>query len=66
MQPQKPYNSLEPGPEIAKRRGVAKERVAQSARSWTVQNQMGGDLGWMSAGAARRILDSANSSEIGA
>ena len=33
-------------------------------RSWTVQNEMRGVLRRVSAGAARRILDSANPREI--
>ena len=34
------------------------------SRSWTVQNEISGVFGWMTEGAAWRILDSANSSEI--
>ena len=34
------------------------------SRSWTVQNEMRGILGRVSAGAAGRILDSANFKEI--
>ena len=34
-------------------------------RSWTVQNEMRSVLGRVSAGAAGRILDSANPREIG-
>ena len=33
---------------------------AQRVYSWTVQNEMRGVLGRVSAGAARRILDSTN------
>ena len=33
-------------------------------RSWAVQNTMRSDMGRMTVGAAERILDSANSSEI--
>ena len=33
-------------------------------RSWTVQNEMRGVLGRVSAGAARRILDSAYPKEV--
>ena len=33
-------------------------------RSWTVQNEMRGVLGRMSAGAAEKILDSANPRKI--
>ena len=38
--------------------------TSQGVRSWTVQNEMGGVLGRVSAGAAGRILDSANPREI--
>ena len=58
MEPQKPSDSLRPGPM------VAKERAAQRVRSWTVQNEMRGVLGRVSAGAAGRILESANPEEI--
>ena len=47
-----------------RRERLAKERAAQRVRSWTVQNEMRGDLGRVSAGAAGRILDSADSREI--
>ena len=43
---------------------VAKERAAQTVRSWAVQNEMRGVLGRVSAGAAEKILVSANPSEI--
>ena len=43
---------------------VAKESVGKRVRSWTVQNEMRGILGELSAGAAGRILDSANHREI--
>ena len=46
------------GQEIVKRQRVAKER--RRVRSWTVQNEIRGVLGRVSAGAAGRILDSAN------
>ena len=36
----------------------------QRVRSWTVQNEMRGVLGRVSAGAAGRIFDSTNSEEI--
>ena len=61
---QKPGNSQGPGPEFAERQRAAKERAAQSVRSWTVNNEMGGVLGRVSAGAAGRILESANSKLI--
>ena len=65
MEPQKPGNSPRSGPEVVKRQSVAKERAAQKVRSWTVQNEMRGVLGRVSTGTAGRILDSANSREIG-
>ena len=64
MKPQKPGNSPRPGPEVVKRQKVAKERAAQRLRSWTVQNEMRNVLGRVSAGAAGRILDSANPREV--
>ena len=64
MEPQKPGNSPGPGPEAVERQRVGKERAAQRVRSWTVQNEMRGVLGQVSAGAAGRILDSADSREI--
>ena len=64
MKPQKPGSSPRPGPEIVERQRVAKERAAQTVRSWTVQNEMRGVVGRVSAGAAGRILDSANPREI--
>ena len=57
MEPQKPGNSPEPGPEFVERQRVAKERTAQRVRSWTVQNEMRGVLGRVSAGVAETILD---------
>ena len=64
LEPQKPGNS--PGflPEVVERQRVAKELAAQRVRSWTVQNEMRCVLGRVSAGAARRILDSSNPGEI--
>ena len=51
-------------PEVAKRQRVAKERAVQRVRSWKVQNEMRvRTLGRVSAGAAGRILDSANPEE---
>ena len=64
MEPQKPGNSPEPGPEVVERQRVAKDRVAQRVRSWTVQNEMRGVLGQTSPGAAGGILNSANSREV--
>ena len=63
-EPQKPGNSPRSGPEGITRQRVAKERVVQRVRSWTVHNEMRGVLGRVSAGAAGRILDSANPEEI--
>ena len=63
MEPQKPGNSPRPGPEVVKRQRVAKEQAAQRVRGWTVQNEMRGILGRVSAGAAGRILDFANPRE---
>ena len=60
MEPQKLGNSPGLGPEVVERQIVAKERVAQRVRSWTVQNEMRGVLVQVSAGAAASILDSAN------
>ena len=62
--PKKPCNSPRPGSEVVERRRDAKERAALRVRSWTVQNEMKGVLGRMTAGAAGRILDSANPREI--
>ena len=64
MEPQKPSNSPGSGPEVVEKHRVAKERAAQIVRSWTVQNEMRGVLGRVSAGAAGRILDSTNPREI--
>ena len=58
-----PGNSPGSGPEVVKRQRVAKERAAQRVRSWRVQNEIRGVLKRVSAGAARRILDSANPRE---
>ena len=64
MEPQKPGNSPEPGPEVVKRQRVAKERAVQGIRNWTVQNEMTGVLGPMFTGAAESIIDSGNPREI--
>ena len=42
MDPQKPRNSPRPRPGVAEKQRVAKERVAQKFRSWTMQNKMRG------------------------
>ena len=57
MEPQKPGNSSGFGPEFIKRHRVANERAVQRVH---VQNEIAGVLGQVFAGAARRILDSAN------
>ena len=57
---QKPGNSQRLGPEVVESERVAKERAAQRVRSWTVQNEIKGVLGRVSAGAAVRILNIAN------
>ena len=44
-------------------RGRKETESRQRVRSWTVQNEMRGVLGRVSAGAAGRILDSANSGD---
>ena len=65
MEPQKPGNSPGPGPEVVERHKTAKERATQRVRSWTVQNEMKGVLGRVSASAARRVLDFTNPGEVG-
>ena len=64
MEPQNPGNSPGSGPEVVQKQRVSKEWAAQRVRSWTVQNEMRSVLGRVSAGAAGRILDSANPREI--
>ena len=64
MKPQKLGNSTRPGPEVVERQKIAKKRATRSVCSWTVQNEMRGVLGPVSASAAGRILDSANPREI--
>ena len=66
MEPHKPGDSPGPGTEVVERRKNTKERATQRVRSWTVQNEMRGILGRVSADAAGRILDAANPREIGA
>ena len=53
-----------PVPEVVERQRVAKDRATQRLRSWTVPNEMINILGRVSAGAAERILDSANPEEM--
>ena len=64
MEPQKPGNFPGLGQEIEQRQRVAKELAAQRVRSWTVQIEMRGVLGRVSAGSAERIHDSDNAREI--
>ena len=61
MEPRKPNYSPDLWPEVAESQRVAKEQMAQSVPSWTVQNEMRGVLCRMTAGAACRIFDFANS-----
>ena len=60
MKPQKSGSSPGPDTEVVERQKIAKERATQRVRSWTVQNEMKGVLGRVSASAARRIFDSSN------
>ena len=60
MEPQKRDNLQRPRPEVVESQRVSKEGAAQRVRSWTVQNEMRGVLGRVSAGAAVRILDFAD------
>ena len=64
MEPHKPGNFPGPETEVVERPRVAKELATQRVRNWTVQNEMRGVLGRMTADSAGRILDSANSIEI--
>ena len=61
MNLQDPGNFPGSGSEVVERQRVAKERSAQRVRSWTDQNVMRRVLVWMTASAAGRILDPANS-----
>ena len=63
---QKPGNSPGPGPEVVEKQRVAKEPAVQRVPCWTVQNEIKGVLGRVSASASRRIFHSANPKEIGA
>ena len=64
MEPQKLGNFPGPGPQVIERQRVAKKQAAQRVHSWTVQMELKDVLGRVSAGAAGRILDSANPKEI--
>ena len=61
---QKPGNTARPGPVVLERQRVTKERAAQRVRSLTVQIEMRGILGRVSAGAVGKVLHSANLREI--
>ena len=63
MVTQNPSNFPEPGPEVIETKS---RRSASGAKipCWTVQNEMRGVLGRVAAGAAGRILDSANPREM--
>ena len=52
MEPQKSGKSRGPEPEVVERQKVAKEHAARRVRNWAVQNEMGGVLRRMAAGAA--------------
>ena len=47
-EPQKLGNSPRPGPEVAERQKIAKERAMQRVRGWSVQNEIRGVLGRVS------------------
>ena len=64
MESQKPGNSPGPGSEVVEKQRVTEERAAPRVRCWAVQNEMRGVLTRLSAVAALRFQDSANSSEI--
>ena len=65
MRPQKLGNSPGSGLEVVERQKIAKERATQRVRSWTAQNEIRAVLVRVSAGAAGRIFNSANSRKIG-
>ena len=50
MEPQKQGNYSPPAPEAVEKQRVATKRTAQRLHSWTVQNEMRGVLGQVSAG----------------
>ena len=64
IEPQKPDNSPGNEPEVVEKQRVVRDQAAQRIDSWTLQNEMRGVLGQVSAGAAGGILDSANPREI--
>ena len=56
MEPKKPGNSLNTGPEVLERKGVDKEQALQKVCNITVQNEMRGVLERMTTLATRRSL----------
>ena len=52
MKPHEPGNYPGPRPEVVKRQIVAKDSAAQRVRSWTVQDEIRGVLGRVTADAA--------------
>ena len=64
MKPHKLGNSPGSEPEVVKRQKIAKEGAARRVRSWTVQNEIIGVVGRVSASAAERVLDPADPREI--
>ena len=64
MKPQKLSNFPGLGPEIVERQKIGIEQATQRVHSWTVQNEMRGVLGRVSASAAKRIFDSANPRKV--
>ena len=63
MEPQNWSNFPGLGPEVLEKKSFAKERAAQRVRNWTVRNGTKDVPGWMTAGAARRMLDFVDSRE---
>ena len=64
MESQNLGNSPWPKPKVVEGQRVLKKLAAQTVRSWTVQNEIRSILEPMTAGAALRILDFGNPSEI--
>ena len=56
MEPQNQGNSSRPGPEDVEKKEVVKEREVPRVHSRTMQNEIRGVLGRMTASAARMIL----------
>ena len=63
MEPQKLNNFSRLGPEVVDKK-IAKKRAAERVRNRTMQNEMRIVLDGMTAGATRKILNSANFKEI--